>query len=122
MITAPNVRDIHPGRSNWGKTVPDSDREKKLEDARTLLESATLLETVAAEREAKVEELLESLAGNGMAPKQLAQGLDISESSVKSLLNGDEPKPVHERLGISQETVSKLDPLAKGTGETGTGS
>ena len=122
MITAPNVRFVYAVAFQLEKTVPDLDRDKKLEDVRSLLESVALLETVAAEREAKVENLMETLAAEGMAPEELAEELDISHTSVKSILNRDEPKPVHERLGLSEETVARLDPLGTGTEEADSGS
>lgn len=87
------------------------DHEKKTEAARSLLESVTLLETVAAEREAKAGNLVESLNDDGLQPEELADRLDISGQSVEMLLKRDEPKPPHERIGISEESVEKLDPL-----------
>lgn len=101
------------------------DHEKKIEDARSLLESVTLLETVAAEREAKAGNLMESLNDDGLQPEELADRLDVSGRSVELLLKRDEPKPPHDRIGISEETVEKLDPLQmrepKLPAENGTG-
>jgi DNA-binding XRE family transcriptional regulator len=86
------------------------DDKKELEHVRSLLESMALLETVAADREANVEEVLGFLASHGMTGPELAKRLDISEESVRVLLERDEPKPPHERIGISEESVEKLTP------------
>jgi 2-keto-3-deoxy-6-phosphogluconate aldolase len=91
--------------------LTNRDHEKKLEDARSLLESVTLLEVVAAEREAKAGSLMESLVDDGLQPEEVAERLDISERSVETILNQDEPKPPHERIGISQESIDNLDPI-----------
>ncbi|HEX2178681.1 MAG TPA: hypothetical protein VHL54_04060 [Actinomycetota bacterium] len=91
--------------------MTNQDHEKKLENARSLLESVTLLEVVAAEREAKAGSLMESLIDDGLQPEEVAERLDISERSVETMLNRDEPKPPHERIGISQESIDNLDPI-----------
>jgi orotate phosphoribosyltransferase-like protein len=64
---------------------------------------------VAAAREGKVEELMEVLSQRGMSPEDLAHQLDVSEESVRALLQRDEPKPPHERAGISEETIERLE-------------
>lgn len=87
------------------------DKQQALDDARSLLESIALLETVAAAREGKVEELLEVLSACGMGAADLARELDVSEESVATLLHRDEPKPPHERAGISEETMERLEPV-----------
>jgi hypothetical protein len=91
--------------------VTNLDHEKKIENARSLLESVTLLEIVAAEREAKAGNLVESLVDDGLRPEEVAERLEVSEQSVEAILGRDDPKPPHERIGISEETVEKLDPL-----------
>ena len=87
------------------------DHEKKIEDARSLLESVTLLEVVAAEREEKAGSLMEALVDDGLQPEEVAARLDISEESVDAILDRDDPKPPHERIGISEESVDNLDPV-----------
>ena len=91
--------------------LSDQDHDKKVEDARNLLESVTLLETVASEREGKAEDLIESLNDEGMPPEELADRLDISERSVGMMLDRNEPNPPHERMGVSESSVERLDPL-----------
>lgn len=97
--------------------MTNQDHEKKLEDARSLLESVTLLEVVAAEREAKAGSLMESLVDDGLQPEEVAERLDISERSVETMLSRDEPKPPHERIGISQESIDNLDPINPAEGK-----
>lgn len=91
--------------------MTNQDHEKKLEDARSLLESVTLLEVVAAEREAKAGSLMESLVDDGLQPEEVAERLDISERSVETMLKREEPKPPHERVGISPESIDNLGPI-----------
>jgi hypothetical protein len=86
-------------------------KQEALDEARSLLESIALLETVAAAREGKVEALLELLSARGMSGADLARELDVSEESVATLLRRDEPKPPHERAGISEETIQRLEPV-----------
>lgn len=111
MISAPNRRAVSILISDGGRFLTNQDHEKKLEDARSLLESVTLLEVVAAERDAKAGSLMESLVDDGLQPEEVAERLDISERSVETMLNRDEPKPPHERIGISQESIDNLDPM-----------
>ena len=92
--------------------MSDENQREEVQEARELLESVALLEKVAAGREAKAEKIMDSLAGEGMAPGQMADDLDISHESVENLLERDEPKPPHERAGISEESIEKLDPEA----------
>lgn len=87
-------------------------QEDDLRQVRSLLESITLLETVASDREARVESLLTYLNDRGLTASELARKLDISEDSVNNLLDRDQPKPPHERMGISLESAEKLDPPA----------
>lgn len=103
-----------------GCKLSHRDHEKKLDHTKLLLENVTLLETVAREREAKAEALIDALSQEGMKPKELADRLDVSEASVEALLDKDVPKPVHERIGISEETVEKLDPVDGPPPPTGT--
>ena len=83
-----------------------------LDHVRSLLESITLLENVAAKREGKVEEILGFLRSQGLSAEELADRLDVSRESIRTLLARDEPKPVHERMGVSETTVESLDPNA----------
>lgn len=92
--------------------MSDENQREEIGEARDLLESVALLEKVAASRESKAEKLMDSLASDGMAPDQMADELDISDQSVEALLGRDEPKPPHERVGISEESIEKLDPEA----------
>jgi orotate phosphoribosyltransferase-like protein len=83
-----------------------------LDHVRSLLESITLLENVAAKREGKVEEILGFLSSQGLTAEELADRLEVSRESIRTLLQRDEPKPVHERMGVSEQTVQSLDPNA----------
>lgn len=91
--------------------MPTLDDRKELEHVRSLLESMALLETVAAQREASVEEVLGFLASHGMTSGELAERLDISEESIRVLLERDELKPPYERIGISEKSVENLAPV-----------
>ncbi|MGH2718728.1 MAG: hypothetical protein ACRDJU_09130 [Actinomycetota bacterium] len=106
MIAAPVPR--LPRRQ--GRCDLTASQEADLSQARSLLESIALLETVASDREARVESLLTYLSDRGMTPGELARKLDISEDSVQLLLDRDEPLPPHERMGISEKSVEKLSP------------
>jgi predicted RNA-binding protein with PIN domain len=86
-------------------------QEHQIGEARTLLESMALLEKVAAAREARAEKVISSLASRGMSASELAGELDISRESVEVLLERETPKPPHERAGISQESIERLDSL-----------
>ena len=90
--------------------MSEEDRREDVQEARDLLESVALLEKVAANREAKAEKLMDSLASKGMTPDQMAEELDISDQSVEALLERDEPKPPHERVDVSEQTIEKLSP------------
>jgi hypothetical protein len=83
-----------------------------LDHVRSLLESIALLENVASKREGKVEEIMGFLRSQGLGPDELADRLGISKESVRTLLDRDEPKPVHERMGVSEQTADYLDPNA----------
>lgn len=107
MIAPQSKDDEEPGLPPTGASQEDD-----LRQVRSLLESITLLETVASDREARVESLLTYLNDRGLTARELARKLDISEDSVKNLLDRDQPKPPHERMGISAESVEKLDPPA----------
>lgn len=85
--------------------------EKKVDEARTLLESVVLLETVAVEREAKAEGIVESLTDAGMDPDEVAEKLDIPDAAVQTMLDREHPNQPHERMGVSEETVERLDPF-----------
>lgn len=87
------------------------DEDKKVDEARTLLESVVLLETVAVEREAKAENIVESLTDEGMDAAEVAQRLDIPDAAIQTMLERDQPKPPHERMGVTPETVERLDPF-----------
>jgi hypothetical protein len=93
-----------------GGTSP-READDDLEEVRSLLESITLLETVASEREARVASILNYMAERGMTARQLARRLDISLESVQVLLDREEPRPPHERAGLSEESIEKLGPL-----------
>lgn len=101
--------------------MPVQDSQTIVQQARKLLESITLLETVAAEREVKVKELLAFLATHGMSAEQLAGNLDVSVESVQKVLDRDAPKPPHERVGLSEESIEELDPLKDRSAHTDTG-
>lgn len=90
--------------------MPDENERDQVQEARDLLESVALLEKVAVSREAKAEKIMDSLSSEGMTPEQMADDLDISDQSTETLLARDEPKPPHERVGISEESIEKLDP------------
>jgi len=95
-----------PDAFEGSRTAEDAE----LSRARSLLESIALLESVASSREARVESLLTYLNDHGLTPQELARKLDISVDSVKVLLEREEPRPPHERMGISAESIEKLDP------------
>jgi hypothetical protein len=90
--------------------LSDENQREKVQEARDLLESVALLEKVAASREAKAEKIMDSLSSGGMTPEQMADDLDISDQSTDALLARDEPKPPHERVGVSEQSIEKLDP------------
>lgn len=87
------------------------EEDKQVDEARTLLESVVLLETVAVEREAKAEVIVESLANEGLGAAEVAERLDIPDAAVQTMLDREQPKPPHERMGVSEETVERLDPF-----------
>lgn len=91
--------------------MSDAGEDKKVDEARTLLESVVLLETVAVEREAKADDIVESLADDGMEPSKVAERLDIPDAAVRTMLDRDQPNPPHARMGVSEETVERLDPF-----------
>ena len=91
--------------------MSEVEEAKKVDEARTLLESVVLLETVAVEREAKAEGILESLTDEGLEPSEVAERVDIPDSAVRTMLDRDHPNPPHERMGVSEETVERLDPF-----------
>lgn len=91
--------------------MSEVEQDKKVDEARTLLESVVLLETVAVERETKAEDIVESLADKGMEPEEVAERLDIPDAAVHVMLERAQPNPPHERMGVSEETVKRLDPF-----------
>lgn len=91
--------------------VRDPERKEELEEVRSLLESISLLENVAAERESRVQEILGFLRTYGMTSEELADELGVSQESIHKLLTREEPKPPHERAGLSEQTIKDLDPL-----------
>ena len=60
------ARRIYPARGALRRTSTSDQFGQPLERARALSESITLLETVAADREARVEEILDCLSSPGM--------------------------------------------------------
>jgi hypothetical protein len=86
------------------------ENQEDVQETRDLLESVALLEKVAASREAKAEKIMDSLANRGVTPDQMAEDLDISHQSTEMLLGRDEPKPPHERVGVSEQSIERLDP------------
>ena len=60
------LRFIYPARGALRRTSTSDQFGQPLERARALLESITLLETVVADREARVEEILDCLSSAGM--------------------------------------------------------
>ena len=91
--------------------MSEVEQDKDVDEARTLLESVVLLETVVVERETKAEDLVESLADQGMEPKEMAERLDIPDAAVHTMLEREQPNPPHQRMGVSEETVKRLDPF-----------
>lgn len=91
--------------------MAEVETEKKVDEARNLLESVVLLETVAVEREAKAENIVESLTDEGMLPEEVAEKLDIPDAAVHTMLQRDQPNLPHVRMGVSEETVERLDPF-----------
>jgi hypothetical protein len=89
--------------------LTDEDQQE-VQEARALLESVALLEKVAASREGKAEKIMDSLESRGMRPDQMAEDLNISRKSTDALLGREEPKPPHERVGVSEESIEKLEP------------
>jgi DNA-directed RNA polymerase specialized sigma24 family protein len=94
-----------------GYDLSEVDAGKRVDEARNLLESVVLLETVAVEREAKAENIVESLTEEGMKPEEVAERLDIPDAAVQTMLQRDQPNLPHERMGVSEETVARLDPF-----------
>ena len=97
--------------------MADPDHEDEVDEARSLLESVALLEKVAANREAKAQSIMGSLAESGMSAGEIADELDISDQSARAMLGRTTPKPPHERAGVSEETIEKLDSVAPDTSE-----
>jgi hypothetical protein len=86
-----------------------ADRSVQISELREDLERLVLLEQVAASRQVAIEQRLVQAVEAGITPEQLRSELDLSKSSVSKLLALDSPD-LAERLGISQETVEKLQP------------
>jgi hypothetical protein len=86
-----------------------ADRSVQISELREDLERLVLLEQVAASRQVAIEQRLVQAVEAGITPDQLRSELDLSKSSVSKLLALDSPD-LAERLGISQETVEKLQP------------
>ena len=112
MIGAPKAGVAHMANMPLGGCdLAEVEAEKKVDEARNLLESVVLLETVAVERESKAENIVESLTDDGMKPEEVAERLDIPDAAVHTMLERDQPKLPHERMGVSEETVARLDPF-----------
>lgn len=88
--------------------MSDDDHVGEVEQARALLESVALLETVAAERQKKAEQILGYLSSDGMKSGEMADRLDLSDTSVHRLLNEEDPKAPHERMGVSENSAENL--------------
>jgi hypothetical protein len=86
-----------------------ADRSVQISELREDLERLVLLEQVAASRQEAIEKRLVEAVEAGIAPEQLRNELDLSKSSISKLLALDAPD-LAERLGISQESVEKLQP------------
>lgn len=110
MISAPIEGVAHMGKALGGMRLSKVEEDKQVDEARTLLESVVLLETVAVEREAKAESIVESLANEGMGAAEVAERLDIPDAAVQIMLEREQPNPPHARMGVSEETVERLDP------------
>jgi ribosome-binding protein aMBF1 (putative translation factor) len=91
--------------------LSDRNQPQEVDEARALLESVALLEKVAANREAKAEQIMRTLADRGVSSADLAEKLEISKESAVTMLAREAPKPPHQRAGVSEETMDKLDPL-----------
>ncbi|CAN5878444.1 hypothetical protein BH23ACT12_BH23ACT12_09520 [soil metagenome] len=91
--------------------MSEVEQDKKVDQARNLLESVVLLETVAVARESKADDIVESLADQGIEPEEVAERLDIPDSAVRTMLERERPNPPHERMGVTKETVERLDPF-----------
>jgi len=86
-----------------------SERSVEVSELREDLERLVLLEQVAANRQLAIEKRLNQIAESGITAEQLRKELDLSKDSIDKLLALDAPGLV-ERLGLSQETVEKLEP------------
>ena len=82
---------------------------KNLREARQELEQLVLLEAAAESREERIRAFLRRLVTDfGFEPEELARRLDISLSSVESLISDETASPVAERLDLSESTVKRL--------------
>jgi DNA-directed RNA polymerase specialized sigma24 family protein len=82
---------------------------RNLREARQELEQLVLLESAAETREQRIRAFLRRLVnGFGYEPEELARRLDISLTSVESLISGNAASPVAERLDLSEATVKRL--------------
>jgi hypothetical protein len=86
-----------------------SERSVQIFELREDLERLVLLEQVAANRQIAIEKRLNEVAESGVTADQLRKELDLSKDSIDKLLALDAPG-LAERLGLSQETVEKLEP------------
>ena len=86
-----------------------SERSVQISELREDLERLVLLEQVAASRQEAIEKRLVQAVDAGITAEQLRNELDLSKSSISKLLALDAPD-LAERLGISQESVEKLQP------------
>jgi hypothetical protein len=86
-----------------------SERSVQISELREDLERLVLLEQVAANRQLAIEKRLNEVAILGITAEQLRKELDLSKDSIDKLLALDAPG-LAERLGLSQETVEKLEP------------
>ncbi len=82
---------------------------QNLREARQELERLVMLESAAEQRQARVEEFLRRLVRDfGFTTADLARRLGVSERSIESLVSGDDPPSVAERLEVSEESVRLL--------------
>jgi hypothetical protein len=86
-----------------------SERSEQISELREDLERLVLLEQVAANRQLAIEKRLNEVADSGITAEQLRKELDLSKDSIDKLLALDAPG-LAERLGLSRETLEKLEP------------
>jgi hypothetical protein len=84
------------------------DRPVELFELREELERLLLLERVAASRQHEVERRLDEALQAGITPEELRERLNLSKESARELLELD--ATIADRLGITPQTVEKLEP------------